>query len=670
MKSSSLSRRLAAGFSIGLAASSGWSLTVGRAQGVALIGRTLEVTVPLVLDAPGDGAAQCTQAEIYYGDSRVDPSRVTADVQAGAASATVRVRSAVPVNEPVVTLYLHVGCASKVTRRFVLLSEQPDAMADAARTPPAASVAATRRSAPERPVARAAEPTDVGSPAAPLTSSPALAPAAGASASRRAVPARGTAVAQAPAAARTPARLKLEPLDLSTERDPTLRLTDQLATPEAGSPERRAQAQALWRALTARPEDLLREAQRIQALEANLGGLQQSLQRNDAAVAGLRTELAAARTERYANPLVYALVALLLASLAAAFIGWRRGRWSAARGGDWWRTRDDVESDMFSLPASTGRSNTSASSQEAFLASEPIDLDLHVPGPPVQGRGEVVSPKREGDVSVAPRDDEFRVSARHDDFRHSELASMRSVRAEELHDVQQEADFFVSLGDFDRAIEVLRNHISLNPGTSAVAWLDLLDIHHKLGQREQYETVRGEFLRNFNVQVPGFDGYSEGQAGLEQYGSAIDRITALWPSRKVLELIEESIFRQPGQAGAEAFNLEAYRDLLLLHQIGRDLRQTAFSDSASATRSGFANTAIHPLSAQAASEFAPALDLPASDALSSSVELDLNLDEPSAGNHVGAIGHAVTAAPANGHLMDFDLPDIDTTNMKAKKTRE
>jgi hypothetical protein len=661
MKSSSLSRRVAAGLAIGLAASPGWSLTVGRAQGVALIGRPLEVTVPLVLDAPGDGAAQCTQAEIYYGDSRVDPSRVTADVQGGASSASVRVRSAVAVNEPVVTLYLHVGCGSKVTRRFVLLSEQPDAMADAARVPPAAPAAAVRRNTAERPVARAG--TDA-TDSIVLGSVPfSLAPAAATAAPRRAASARAGAVVQGPAAVRTPARLKLEPLDLSAERDPTLRLSNQLAAPEAGSPERRAQAQALWRALTARPEDLLREAQRIEALDRELGGLRQSLQRNDAAVAGLRTELAAARSERYANPLVYALLALLLVSLAAALFAWRRGRWNATQGGDWWRTRDDVESDLFSLPPSTGRSRPAASSQDAYLASEPADLDLHVPVAPVPV-------PRPHEVAPAKSADDFRMSARHDDFRQSESASMRSVRAEELHDVQQEADFFVSLGDFDRAIEVLRNHISLNPGTSAVAWLDLLDIHHKLGQREHYESVRGEFLRNFNVQVPGFDGYSEGQAGLEQYGNAMDRIMALWPSRKVLELIEESIFRKPGQGGAEAFNLEAYRDLLLLHQIGRDLRQAVFSDSANATRSGFANTAIHPLSAQAAAGAAPEMELPASGALSSSVELDVNLDEPLPGTSAGAIGHAVAAAPSNAHLMDFDLPDIDTTNMRAKKTRE
>jgi hypothetical protein len=660
MKSSHQYRHVAAGLVIGLATSTGWGLTVGRAQGVALIGRPLEVSVPLVLDGPGDDAAQCSQAEVYYGDSRVDPSRITADVQSGAASTAVRVRSSAAVNEPVVTLYLHVGCGSKVTRRFVLLSEQPDPVAETARVAPAVPGSPGRRGAPERPAARsAAEP-----PGSPPSSS-VLAPsaAAAAPASRRAASARAAAVAQAPAAPRTAARLKLEPLDLSAERDPTLRLSDQLATPEAGSPERRAQAQALWRALTARPEDILRESQRIEALERDLGGLRQSLQRNDAAIADLRTELATARAQRYSNPLVYALLALLLAAVAAALFAWRRSRWGATRGGDWWRTRDDVESDLFSLPPSTGRGRTAASSQDAYLSSEPGDLDLVLPDPPAQRVHETVPKKPE---------DDFRMSAPHDEFRHSQSASMRSVRAEELQDVQQEADFFVSLGDFDRAIEVLRNHISLNPGTSAVAWLDLLDIHHKLGQRDHYDAVRGEFLRNFNVQVPGFDGYLEGQTGLEHYESAIDRITALWPSRKVLELIEESIFRKPGQAGAEAFNLEAYRDLLLLHQIGRDLRQASFADSEGATRSGFANTAIHPLSAQAAAELSNELEFPTLGLSNPGIglELDLNLDELGPATSEAPIGQAVVASTAHDNLMDFDLPDIDTTNLRAKKTRE
>ena len=49
------------------------------------------------------------------------------------------------------------------------------------------------------------------------------------------------------------------------------------------------------------------------------------------------------------------------------------------------------------------------------------------------------------------------------------------------------------------------------------------------------------------------------------------RIVALWPSHKVLEVIEESIFRKPGSVEGEAFDLDAYRELLLLYAIAKEV---------------------------------------------------------------------------------------------------
>jgi pilus assembly protein FimV len=59
------------------------------------------------------------------------------------------------------------------------------------------------------------------------------------------------------------ARLKLEPLDLLVERDPTLRPSSELLTPVAENAQARAQAQALWRAINARPEEVLRDQQKL-----------------------------------------------------------------------------------------------------------------------------------------------------------------------------------------------------------------------------------------------------------------------------------------------------------------------------------------------------------------------------------------------------------------------
>jgi hypothetical protein len=188
----------------------------------------------------------------------------------------------------------------------------------------------------------------------------------------------------------------------------------------------------------------------------------------------------------------------------------------------------------------------------------------------------------------------------------------RIVNAEELFDVQQHADFFVSLGDFDKAIEVLRNHITDNVETSALAYLDLFDLYHGLGKKEDYALLRKDFNLTFNAQIPAFDDYKADTHGLEFYAAALSRIELLWPTPKVLDVIEESIFRKP-DSGSDAFSLAAYRELLLLHAIAKKIIERpangenvggteAFKLPASkdgpemsSSTAGFSATKMHPL---------------------------------------------------------------------------
>ena len=82
--------------------------------------------------------------------------------------------------------------------------------------------------------------------------------------------------------------------------------------------------------------------------------------------------------------------------------------------------------------------------------------------------------------------------------------------------------------------------------------------------------LRVEFNQHFNGRIPSFDFYTDFSPGLEIYQTALARIEALWPSPKVLEVIEESIFKKP-DANTEAFNLEAYRELLLLYAVAKEI---------------------------------------------------------------------------------------------------
>ena len=157
-----------------VAAGASSALTLGRSQGVALIGRPLDMGIQMTLDAPNDVSDLCAEAEVFYGDNRVEARRVDLGTTASGTSATLRVRVSSPVDEAFVQVYLRVGCGAKFTRRYVLLSEQPGDVAEAAAVPtpvapqaaqavpagvaprPAAAVAGADAPAATRPPARAA----------------------------------------------------------------------------------------------------------------------------------------------------------------------------------------------------------------------------------------------------------------------------------------------------------------------------------------------------------------------------------------------------------------------------------------------------------------------------------------------------------------------------------
>ena len=626
-----------------LAALGSTAMTLGRTRGAALIGRPLDLTVQVRLEPTDEASSACFDADVFHGETRVDASRVSVQFQpaAGAMDATVRIRSSAVVDEPVVTIYLRAGCLQKVTRRYVLLADYPTdtvAPAPVQIVPPVVQAAPAAAAAPvtPAPTGPARAPAAVSPPAAANAagaSAPAAEPAASTTAPptpARRSPARAAAAAAnepvpkvasaerpatvvrrpAPPAPASRSRLKLDPLDLLIERDPTLRSSTEMLTAPAENAQVRAQAAALWRAINAQPQDILRDTQRMQALEADVKGLREQTVKNQASLNELRVQLHKAEGERYANGLVYSLLALLALALAGAGYLWQRSRNAVFSGQDWWRRGEtaggDPEQmgpDSLSPPAVPRKPGPSSRYQDSAGS---VDVDLDVDESmfaTLKTARPVVAPPEPAPRLVPVMD--------HSDFVASIPGSSRAVNAEELFDIQQQADFFISLGQHEQAIEVLKNHISDNVETSALAYLDLLKIYHSLSRRDEYDQLRDDFNKVFNAQVPVFDAYSDKSSGLEAYHNALARIESLWPSPKVLEIIEESIFRKPGSGDGEAFGLEAYRELLLLYAMAMDVverggnvmdfdmsglsQPPAGMDSQPPT--GFSNTSIQPLSA-------------------------------------------------------------------------
>ncbi|MGI4777097.1 MAG: hypothetical protein ACRYGA_03100 [Janthinobacterium lividum] len=619
-------------------------MTLGQSQGAAVIGRPLNLSIPVSLGAGESGDGFCAEAEILQGSSRIDPGRVTVTVESDPRSGglRLRVRSSMVIEEPVVTVTLQAGCAMKSTRQYVLLSDMPsepalpvvaapstaanrgpsgngrrsvsgttdNAMtASPVRTPTFPAVPssdadrARRRANAESVLANAQRSSstsfesstparDAPRESAPRASAPSRAAvAAGATstvptAAVRAAP-RTTPVAAA-AAPSSRSRLQLDSAVPRTD-------SPALAASAASNPDRAASvvapvapaviapatvaapvsapASAASAATTAAaaapvaasapvaaaptPEEAER-ALRLQVMEATLTALRAQTAENQRTLTDVRAELVASRESRYLNPIVYALFGLLLLALLAIAFLMRASRRRAASA--WWN--DSIVRDDDPRGPETGI-GPAAAARSRPVPSVP-DSALAAPG--------VRNEPEPEDVDLSPA---------------------RNVNTEELFDVQQQSDFFLSLGQHAQAIAVLSEHIAENPQTSALAYLDLLRIHHSLGNRDAYGRVGQEFERAFNATLPSFDSFNDGGNGLEHYRSTLARITERWPAPETLLLIEELVFRRPGTDGNEAFDLAAYQELLLLYAIAKEVIDPDSAPPATVTPLSYLDTAAH-----------------------------------------------------------------------------
>ena len=617
-------RNFAAGGILLLAALSSHALTVGAVRGAALVGQPLDVSVPVILEAGEDASSLCFDGDVLYADTRLGANRVSIAPQAASArqQVIVRIRSTVAVNEPVVTVNLRVGCAGAVTRRYVLLADAPNV---GIVTPASIAALSPLQSSGSSSASSGMVP-DSGPSSPDIVQSVARQSSKAASSPRRTVrphtrrstrhrvahatiPLKATASTVGKLArdeAAPKARLKL---DLLAEPSPDLRVSSALLTPPAENDPKRAEAAAMWRTLNAQPQDALRDAQRMQMIETDMNTLRAQSLKNQASLLELSAQLHRAADRRFSNTLVYALLALLTATVgAAAYLGWqmRRARhpghrpWPGDGSGLAAHDQDALGPLGATIvsPLSEQPPQTSSRRSDQFGGNQRMAGRVEKPGDDGRVKRSPVRPSPDFSPSMAP--------------------AARAVNAEELFDIQQQADFFVSLGQHEQAIELLRQHIGDNAGTSPLAYLGLLGIYHRFDHKDDYERLRADFTRAFNVQVPPFDAFSDASKGLEAYPAALARIEALWPSIQVLDVIEASIFRRPGTSDAEgeSYDPEAYRELLLLFSIAREVAvSTGTYEHQDATRA----TAILP-------DTMPPLSPPR---LSPRWGLDVDLSDPS-----------------------------------------
>ena len=662
-------KQTAWGVALLCAITSASAITIDRAAGSIVLGRPLDLTVKVTVAPDEELTSLCAVADVTYGDVQQDPARVSVSTEPASSPNTlnVRVRSSNPVDEPVVTLEVKAGCKQTVSRRFVMLS---DLAADIQRpvVAPTAPVTKTVQSVvvkpkvPDTPVVATISPTDVDVASIPSPQALSKKPAPVASVVR--VKPKSSVVTPTtnnpPAEQRS--RLRLAPIDLSQDWEPILQATSEMLSVPAEDLNKRREAAALWRYLNLSPKDILR----VNSQEDELNKLKLTMAKSQQQMQELNQQLVTAEEQRYANPLVYSLVGLILLMLGGAGYLYYRTGGRGLPNAQWWKTLN-AANEFRPSEFSEAEDGVAAESKSVLpvAASPEAGLDAAVKPAatevkkkariPVQAEVVAAVPveAQESKLPEVPDELDFELDVepeaapepeapiQHKDFEHSLSGAMRSINTHDMLDVRQQAEFFMTLGQCEDAIDMLQNSIHQSDAANPLVYLDLIKMLHTLSRKTEFDSIRKDFNRIFSGRVPPYIAFNEPSKGLDNYHDLCERLVATWPHKSAIEFIEQCLVRGTPHAQTGRLELEAFRDLLMLHDIAKQ-----FDDSGEAQSYSFsaAKTDLGMMADFADSEpimlempkpevsepvaVAPDLLLPPTFDGQSSAEVDLDLSEP------------------------------------------
>lgn len=557
-----------------------------------VLGQPLSVTVPLILESGERLSAECVTAEVVSGESRLPADQVRVQVQPGAAPSEwlARITTTVTIDEPVVEVAVSAGCERRFMRRFTAFADPPGVasalFAGAMTAMPGAASAARPPLSP--PAATANAPRDLrGTPGA-NNAGPRATPRQSAEPAPRPGPVRRSAPAVAAAGAGVAAgatalsgrvngatretEVSRLLLDVGTGGGPRLRMDMEeplLSTPPS------AVARASEAGVAPAPADVA-ETERLAMLEKTLADLKKQGQLSQQDTAGMRARLAEAESRNRLLPWIFGLLlfALVLAVWLALRVR-RQARELEAAPAQWWASG---AAPLDERPV--GPVPEPAASVAGELVDEP-PAPMPPAAPPPPRLGAVSAPATW--ASDLPAESPHEKTAAYGGPFGLESASpsaldaaaldpAREVSVEELLDLEQQADFFIALGQEDAAVDLLMSHLRSTGGLSPLPYTKLLEIYKRQGDRGAYERIRARFNRRFNAYAPHWDvGPLQGRA-LEEYPEVVDYLQSIWSSPiDAMAVLEAMLFRK--DESQELFDLPAYKDVLLLYSLARDLWQ-------------------------------------------------------------------------------------------------
>ncbi|WP_341970881.1 type IV pilus assembly protein FimV [Roseateles sp. PN1] len=602
------------------------ALGVERPSAQSALGQSLNLAFPVRLGPNESLSLDCVQVEVFVGEARLSPAQVRVQLEGlteGSVSA-VRVRSFVPVNEPIVNVTLSLGCPVRLVRQYSALIDPPDSKA--AQAPPVeAEVSQLRRLSPALQAALAN--VSSAASAAPAAGQTAAVNAPGQPTSGQAQSARKRELeSQASAQAERSAGAAKQKNSKAGNKDAAKLRLDAPELDQQSLANAVLDRAAVAAAAASSAAEMSAALQRLQAVESGLAAMRRERQATEAKLQSLRSQLAPARTPNEPGSLTIILgVAVLALSGAVAFLWHSRRRERVLHERAWWHEGGGpagaavIASKTAAAPSPVSVDSPSGSPASA-TAAEPALVPAaaatatatpnSTPTPPLDGAKPVdeqtiVLPYQLASDALASAtetlpDEELELEFLPSDLPPTQSASASApvpqsaqhlnedltwhtgnspvgasldshVSVELLIDLEQQVDFFLVLGQTESAVELLQERIRTG-AASALPYLKLMEIHQSHGQQAEFAAVAQSFAERFGAVAPTWgDDVNHGRE-LADYPDALRLLQLQWSDSGASMACLQQLLSE-GNLGTTGFDLPAYRELLFLYSVARDLSE-------------------------------------------------------------------------------------------------
>ena len=523
------------------------------------LGSRLALQVPLRLE-PGEALnAACVLAEVRFGERRLPLHQVlwAVDPENLGRDRVVRISTTVSVDEPWVSVRLSTLCATRLERQFTLIADPPEwgGLRPNIQTIAQTNPQALTQTLPQM-NSRKGERTATGAlaeaqPKPRLSAVPKPVVALSSEPSRP-----GRLLDQGAPRGAAPAKSLQTPVPTSA---PIAPLSPGLVPKLESKPEPKLMPSAGVSSADAAPPTAATATSSPATVER---APPRSSSQPQLAIEGPSSGAASEPALVSAHSLVsewwpWAAVAGLWLATVAGMLAWRLKQ---ARQTVRWRAAHQIESAQLNTVSRDLDDATQQREPEFWPAMRPANWQEEPEGH--------LSPKPPGSAGssaastlaaplIAPMVD-------------TDWLTQREVSVEELIDLEQQADFFLALGQDDGAIDLLVGHIRHSGGVSPLPYLKLLEIYRRRGATDSYERTRTRFNQRFNAHAPVWDDALKAGRQLDDYPQAMSVIQRAWPEpARALSALEGMLMRQDD---GEAFDLPAYREVLMLYAVARELQ--------------------------------------------------------------------------------------------------